>query len=588
MAKRIAIVKREDCNPEGCGDYLCMRVCPVNRKGEDCITKDASSKKAAIDETLCIGCGICINRCPFQAIDIINLPEELNQEPIHRYGTNGFALFSLPIPIFGKVVGVLGVNGIGKSTAIKILSGVLNPNLGRVEPNQEATDKELIDFFKGTEAQLFFEKIRDKNIKVSYKPQNVDTIPKRFSGTVQELLKKADQTGRFDKVTELLDLKKILDHNIAHISGGELQRVAIAATVMKDANLFVFDEPTSFLDIKQRIKVAKFIKDLADENTAVLVIEHDLIILDYMTDLIHLMYGKEEKYGIVSLPKTTKAGINIYLEGFLKEENIRFRDYEIKFSNRPAMTKSSNLVMCSWENIKKSLDKFKLSAEKGAIFQNDVIGILGENGIGKTSFVKVLASVIEPDQGNVDQKVRVAYKPQYLETGDELVMSILHKAIETFSTQLIKPLNLEPLFYKRLNELSGGQLQRVAIAHALSQDADLFLLDEPSAYLDVEQRVRVAKIIGDLMAFKGTSCMVVDHDLLFIDYLSKRLIVFEGEPAVSGSVKGPFGMQEGMNKFLLDLNITFRRDPESNRPRANKLDSQMDKLQKSEHKLYYI
>ncbi len=582
---RIAIVKKSECNPVGCGNFLCAKLCPINRKGEECIKEDPTHHKAWIDEELCIGCGICQNRCPFQAIEIINLPEALNKEPIHRFGDNGFALFSLPTPIFGKVVGIIGVNGIGKTTAIKILSGVLKPNLGRKE---EATYEELLEHFKGTEAQRFFEKIKAGEIRVSYKPQQVDLIPKQFKGTVRELLKKADQKGTFEEIVDALELREILDNSITKISGGELQRIAIAATVMKEANLYVFDEPTSYLDIKQRLKVSKFIRELADEKTAVLVIEHDLIILDYITDLVHIMYGRTGGFGIVSTPKSTRVGINTFLEGYLKDENIRFRDYQIRFEAKPPIQKEGKEIQVTWNNVKKKLGKFELKAEGGEVAKNDVIGILGENGTGKTSFVKILAGEEKPDSGEVDEEVTVAYKPQYIENNEELVINFLKEALENYETTLIRPLNIEPLTMKKLSQLSGGELQRVAIAKCLSTKADLYLMDEPSAYLDVEQRIRVSKIISDFMEQKGTSALIVDHDLLFIDYLSKKLMVFDGKPAIKGEVFGPYNMQEGMNRFLRDLNMTFRRDPDSNRPRANKPESQMDRQQKSENKLYYI
>jgi len=586
MAKRIAVIEKEKCiNGKGC-PFLCGSVCPVNRTGKDCIIL-GTDNKPIIDEALCIGCGICPKRCPVSCISIINLPERFDQEPIHRYGKNEFELFNLPTPIFGKVVGILGVNGIGKSTAIKILAGILKPNLGDLE--KQADIDALIEYFKGTEAQLFFEKVKAGEIKISYKPQQVDLIPKAQKGKVKTLLKKIDEKNQLDKIAKELQIENILDNDIKKISGGELQRVAIAATVLKKANLYVFDEPTSYLDIKQRIRVAKFIKNLADENTAVLVVEHDLIILDYMTELVHIMYGKQGIFGVVSLPKPTRQAINVYLSGYLKEENVRFRDHTIKFEARPPIKKIPANVLTSWQGIEKNLGKFNLKAEKGSIYRKDVVGILGENGIGKTSFIKILAEVEKPDKGEVTQKITVSYKPQYLESSsDEIVINVLQEAVQKYTNQIINPLNIKPLLDKKLSELSGGELQRVSIALCLSKKADLYLLDEPSAYLDVEQRLIVSKIIRDVMEQRGCSALIVDHDLLFIDYLSQRLLIFEGVPAKKGQAKGPFDMEDGMNLFLKELGITFRRDPESNRPRANKEGSVKDREQKAKGKYYYV
>jgi ATP-binding cassette subfamily E protein 1 len=594
---RLAIVEKLKCSPAGCGDFLCMRVCPINRAGEECIVK-SSENKVQINEGLCTGCGICPNRCPFGALHIINLPDTMKEQPIHRYGQNGFELFSLPTPIFGKVVGILGMNGIGKSTALKILAGVLKPNLGQ---KKDASYDELIKYFKGSEAQLFFEKVRDGKIKISYKPQQIDLITKTQKGIVKDLLKKVaqkseisgttesgDETNKLKDIAKQLELEHILDNDISKISGGELQRVAIAAAVLKKANLYIFDEPTSYLDVKQRIKISKFIKSLADEKTAVLVVEHDLIILDYMAELVHIMYGKENCYGIVAQPRATRTAINTYLTGFLREENMRFRNHEIKFEAKPPIKHKSQDILTSWKNIHKKLGKFELSSEEGSVHRKEVIGVLGENGIGKTSFVKILADVVKPDKGEIENKIKVSYKPQYLESNsEEIVINVLGDGAKKYANQIINPLNISPLLMKQLNQLSGGELQRVSIALCLSKDADLYLLDEPSAYLDVEQRLIISKVIKDLMEVRGKTALIVDHDLLFLDYLSQKLLVFKGLPAVKGSAYGPFSMEEGMNVFLEDISITFRRDPESHRPRVNKEDSVMDREQKSARKYYY-
>ena len=581
---RIAIVDNEKLKDKQQNLYI-QSICPVNRTGKECI-KVEEDGKLAIDEHLCTGCGICPKAAP-NAIKIINLPEELKTEPIHRYGENRFVLYSMPTPTFGKVTGILGVNAIGKSTAIKILAGVLKPNFGNW--NKQETDyDELIKFFKGSEAQGFFEKIKQGEIKVAYKPQQVDLIPKTTKGRVIDLLKKVDEKNEFKKIANELQLNEILNNDITEISGGELQRVAIAATVLKNANLYIFDEPTSYLDIKQRINISKFIKSLVNDNNSALVVEHDLIILDYIAELVHLMYGKEDCYGIVSGVKPVRNGINVYLSGYIKEENIRFRDSTIKFAERAIVKKKhAKEVITSWENTEKKLGNFNLKAHKGAIHKNEIIGILGENGIGKTTFVKILANVLKQDKGEITKKITVSYKPQYLEVSDALVIDILKDAFNKYANQIINPLNLQPLALNKLNELSGGELQRVAIAHCLQNDADLYLLDEPSAYLDSEQRLVLSKIIKDFIEQKGASALIVDHDLLFVDYISDRLIVFEGKPAIHGIVAGPFEMEEGMNKFLKELGITVRRDPETNRPRVNKLDSRLDREQKEKGKYYY-
>ncbi|MBD3318517.1 ribosome biogenesis/translation initiation ATPase RLI [Candidatus Woesearchaeota archaeon] len=581
---RIAIIHKDKCNPQSCGGYLCIRVCPINMKGEECIA-EGSDGKPVIDEILCTGCGICPNRCPFGAIDIINLPEALDKPPVNRYGQNGFHLYNLPIPLFGHVVGIIGRNGIGKSTALKIISGMIKPNLGGDEP---ASFEQVHEFFKGSSAQNFFEKQHEGKLTVAYKPQQVDLLPQTAKGKVRELLHHVDGSKRAETVARQLDIAHILDNDIAKLSGGELQRLAIAATVLKKADVYIFDEPTSFLDIKQRLRVSRFIRDLASDETSVMVVEHDLVMLDHMTDYLHILYGKQACYGISSLVKSTRNGINTFLSGYIREENMRFRDHAIEFLSKPPASERVTPQLTEWNDVELTLGRFSLSAPSGELRTKEIVGVLGENGIGKTTFVKLLAGLLKPDKGVLDTKIRVSYKPQYLEVSeDEQVATVVAEAMAKHHTTLIVPLQIEPLLEKNLSTLSGGELQRVAICVALAKDADLYLLDEPSAYLDVEQRLIVSKVIRDFRDYTEKTLLVVDHDVVFVDYIADRLMVFTGKPAKQGTVNGPFEMEPGMNLFLKDIGITMRRDEESKRPRINKLDSRKDREQKESGHLYY-
>ena len=127
----------------------------------------------------------------------------------------------------------------------------------------------------------------------------------------------------------------------------------------------------------------------------------------------------------------------------------------------------------------------------------------------------------------------------------------------------------------------------VLVAACLGAASDVYLLDEPTAYLDVEMRMRVARAIRESTLKRGSVTFVVDHDIYFIDLVSDALMVFEGEPGVRGTASGPYPMREGMNRFLRGMGITFRRDPSTGRPRINKLGSRMDEIQKKRGEYYY-
>ncbi len=585
---RIAIVHKDKCNSKKC-NHECIKYCPVNRTGKECITL-TNEGKANIVEELCTGCGICTKRCPFGAISIINLPEVLKENPVFRYGANSFELFRLPIPKKGKVVGVLGANGIGKSTALELLSNLLKVNLG--EFNKKLKDKEIFDAFRGNELQSYFKDLFSGKIKVAYKPQYIDFIPEKFKGTVKDLLSKGNSTEEIKQLSKEFGFEKIINRKLIHLSGGELQKIAIAATVSKDADLFFFDEPSSFLDIKERIKIAKSINKLAESGKSVVVIEHDLIILDYLSDIIHILFGKNACYGVVSHPLSAKNGVNTYLDGFLRDENMRFRDEKISFKHSISDKNISKKLFTSWPEIEKKLGSFYLKSESSEIYEKEIIGVVGANGIGKTTFMNIIAGQIKPDKGAINKKLKISYKPQYLKPEKEKTVRQLIQSVnknylnQKNKAEIIIPLEIEHLFEKQLENLSGGELQRVSIAVCLLQDADLYLLDEPSNYLDVEQRLKASRAIHKVIKNRESAGIVIDHDLLFINYLSDRVLVFDGEPAVNGKANKIEQIGRGMNHFLKDLDITLRKDYETGRPRVNKPNSQKDKEQRKKGQFY--
>ncbi|MCD6403299.1 MAG: ribosome biogenesis/translation initiation ATPase RLI, partial [Candidatus Aenigmarchaeota archaeon] len=556
MKRRIAVIDYELCKPDKCGNYLCIRVCPKVRSGEECIVVNEKTKKPIIDENICIGCGICVKKCPFKAITIVNLPEQLKEDPVHRYGVNDFALFRLPFPVEDKVVGLLGPNGVGKTTALLILSGKIKPNLGRV--GEEVEFKDFIKLFRGTELQSYLEKLENGEVKVSLKPQRVDRIPDHAKGKVSKLLEKVDERGIMVDLVERLGISHTLDRDISTLSGGELQRVAIVATLCKDADIYYFDEPSSFLDVFQRLKTAKVIREFT-QGKSVMVVDHDLAMMDFLADRIHVFYGVPGVYGIVSKPYGVRVGINIFLDGYIKEDNVRIRPEPIRFESFLAKRFEGKEVLVSFNNIQKTLGNFSLTVESGEIYAKEVLGVMGANALGKTTFARILAKQIEPDAGKVEGDVKISYKPQYPKLEyDGIVEEFLNEKCESFgttefSTNIAKPLQLEKLMEKRITTLSGGEFQRVMIANCLGQEADLYILDEPSAYLDVEQRLSLAKVIRKFVEVKEVSAFVIDHDILFLSQISSRGMVFVGVPGKKGKGEKPTDVQTAMNRFLKEV-----------------------------------
>lgn len=592
---RIAIVNADKCKPKRCRQE-CKKSCPVVRMGKLCIEVSPNNKIASISEELCIGCGICVKKCPFDAITIINLPSNLEKDTTHRYGKNSFKLHRLPIPRPGEVLGLVGTNGIGKSTALKILAGKQKPNLGRYSDPPDWT--EILAHFRGSELQNYFTKILEDDLKALIKPQYVDQIPKAVKGTVGQLLTKKCEMDNTDEICRMLDLTHIRERDISALSGGELQRFACAMVCIQNGDIFMFDEPSSYLDVKQRLNAALTIRSLLGPDKFIIVVEHDLSVLDYLSDFICCLYGMPGAYGVVTMPFSVREGINIFLDGFVPTENLRFRDESLVFKVAESAAEEEVRRMNHYEypHMRKCMGAFSLEVDQGQFSDSEILVLLGENGTGKTTFIRMLAGSLAPDDGSGDlPQLHISYKPQKISPRSQgLVRELLHSKIRDayvhpqFVADVMKPLRIDDIIDQEVQNLSGGELQRVALTLCLGKPADVYLIDEPSAYLDSEQRLVAAKVIKRFILHAKKTGFVVEHDFIMATYLADRVIVFEGTPSVDTRAHTPQTLLAGMNRFLELLGITFRRDPNNYRPRINKRASVKDVDQKRTGNYFFL
>ncbi|KAK1890386.1 ATP-binding cassette sub-family E member 1 [Dissostichus eleginoides] len=619
---RIAIVNHDKCKPKKCRQE-CKKSCPVVRMGKLCIEVTPQSKIVWISESLCIGCGICIKKCPFGALSIVNLPSNLVKETTHRYCANSFKLHRLlqsevpgssslrsprllqsEVPGSSSlrsqappVLGLVGTNGIGKSTALKILAGKQKPNLGRFDNPPDW--QEILTYFRGSELQNYFTKILEDDLRAIVKPQYVDQIPKTVKTLY--LLFPPGLVLCCDWLVFLCcccaDLTHLRERNVEDLSGGELQRFACAVVCIQRADIFMFDEPSSYLDVKQRLKAAITIRSLITPDRYIIVVEHDLSVLDYLSDFICCLYGVPSAYGVVTMPFSVREGINIFLDGYVPTENLRFRETSLVFKVAETANEEEvkRLRHYQYPSMVKTMGDFTLEIRAGEFTDSEIMVMLGENGTGKTTFIRMLAGGLKPDGGGDIPILNVSYKPQTISPKFKgSVRALLHEKIRDaythpqFITDCMKPMQIESIIDQDVQNLSGGELQRVALTLCLGKPADVYLIDEPSAYLDSEQRLMAARVIKRYILHAKKTAFVVEHDFIMATYLADRVIVFDGTPSTHTFANTPQGLLAGMNRFLSLLEITFRRDPNNFRPRINKAHSIKDTEQKKSGNYFFL
>jgi ATP-binding cassette, sub-family E, member 1 len=535
---RLAVIDKKLCAPDRCGRE-CAANCPVNKMRQECITID---EIAQIDENLCTGCGICVKKCPFHAITIIKNAAPEPERLVYSYGVNGFKLYGLALPRKG-LTAVIGENGCGKSTNAKLLAGELKP--------ENTPTTEIRDYFK-------------QERELAVKPQELGAD---ISGKVGGLLEKIDD-GQLAELKELFDLQKVWEREFKQLSGGELQKVVVAATLMQNKEAFILDEPFAFLDYVYRIRLINYLKEKFSEKS-VLLIDHDISLLSYVASGAYLLYGANGAFGSVSQSYSTDRAINMFLDGFIAPENVKFRSQPVKYKSYNEEKPGEELYFL--EPAEVDYGSFKVENKHSlALHQGEIVGVAGPNGIGKTTLIKEYCKQ-DPDN--------LTLKPQILERGDEIVAKHL-KTDTPFKQLFIEDMDLKRIEYYKLDDLSGGELQKTRIYQCLSSDKhNAYVLDEPTNMLDVKARVALCKMLRE-KAKEGKAVLVVDHDLEFLLNTVDRLLVMDGEPAKHGEVKGIYHKDEGVRLLLKKFDLSYRRDPATKRLKLNKAGSQKDRALK--------
>lgn len=581
---RIAVVDPEKCKPNKCNKE-CERKCPVNHIGKECVVIEKVSR---INEDLCTGCGICVKVCPFSAIKIYKLPTEIKSDLTHSYGENSFKLYKMLVPKINTVQGIIGSNGVGKSTLINIMGDKLN-----IDTNH------LLNKYKGTELFKYLKKLYDKDLIIKIKHQNIDMTQKYYQKKFPHA-KVCDELGKYYKpefafhqcVYESLEIDKFSNNTVGTLSGGEMQKLCIAATLLADANVYIFDEFTNHLDVHQRLLVANLIQNLKElPDKYIFVIDHDLSILDYTCDTISIIHGKPGAYGIISNSYPCSDAINMFFNGYIQQENMRFRDIPFSFRSELEYDESNIVVKdkgLEYEDRTITYPNLTINISGSSIIPNGIYVILGKNGTGKSTFLNYIS-----------KDLIVSYKTQYvtfeekyygMTVRDYLYAKIRNSMCNALFLANIKTF-IETLYDKEIDKLSGGEAQKVAIVECIGTDADVYLLDEPSANLDIEQRFLATKLIKRFLLQYKKVGFIVEHDIMMAiafnnDAYNSRIILVDSEDNVS-TVGRPCDYGMGINCFLKSMDVTFRTEIKHKRPRINKKGSQKDQQQKEAGK-YYI
>ena len=411
----------------------------------------------------------------------------------------------------GECILLTGVSGSGKSTLIHLMNGLI-PTLyeGQLEGEILFKNKDLKDI-----------ESYDISKNIGYVSQ--DPRGHFFTtNTTSELVFSMENYGiplnemkkKYSELVNLLELEKLVDKNIIYISSGERQKIAIGCSLSLEPEIIILDEPSSNLDFHMTKKLKRLIEKLKTKGYTIIIAEHRMY---YIQDLIDRVFvinnGKVMEKTISDLKSNNEVPLRSLDIFNLELENISCKNKEL-------LMEINNIT---YKNI--------LSNITTTVYKGDVIGLIGKNGVGKTTLLRLLSNIMKPNKGKIVGKVVPFLVMQDMDyqfftesVESEMKFGSADNDLEKINSLLMK-LGLIEFKDKIPFELSGGQKQRLLIAISALANVNLLMFDEPTSGLDYVNMTKVSGILKDLS--KNSALIVATHDIEFLYKTCNRVVYLD-------------------------------------------------------------
>ena len=411
----------------------------------------------------------------------------------------------------GECILLTGVSGSGKSTLIHLMNGLI-PTLyeGQLEGEILFNNKDLKDI-----------ESYDISKNIGYVSQ--DPRGHFFTtNTTSELVFSMENYGiplnemkkKYSELVNLLELEKLVDKNIIYISSGERQKIAIGCSLSLEPEIIILDEPSSNLDFHMTKKLKQLIEKLKTKGYTIIIAEHRMY---YIQDLIDRVFvinnGKVKEKTISDLKSNNEVPLRSLDIFNLELENISCKNKEL-------LMEINNIT---YKNI--------LTNITTTVYKGDVIGLIGKNGVGKTTLLRLLSNIMKPNKGKIVGKVVPFLVMQDMDyqfftesVESEMKFGSADNDLEKINSLLMK-LGLTEFKDKIPFELSGGQKQRLLIAISALANVNLLMFDEPTSGLDYVNMTKVSGILKDLS--KNSALIVATHDIEFLYKTCNRVVYLD-------------------------------------------------------------